>query len=252
MLRLLILLLRQRLNADRSERARRAGGRAQAWPATLKLTVWAGALALVLGVAAYALPGQWRAAPRDAQPSAPTEKATLRLRVAGVESPPLLVYLDRPGSDAAVARAHLAAVAPPTVQLNSVGNVFEPAFQVAPLAARVEVGNADPVAHNTHVFEGRRTLFNVALPVQGVPVTRVLGRAGLFEVRCDLHSWMRAALFVPPNPHHAVIREAGEVVLRDIAPGSYRLHTWSRARGESVQAIDLPPGETRTLDLPAR
>jgi hypothetical protein len=139
------------------------------------------------------------------------------------------------------------------VQLRSVGSVFEPAFQVAPLAARVEIGNADDVAHNTHLFDGRRrTLFNVALPQQGVPVVRVLGRTGLFEVRCDLHAWMRAAVFVPPNGHHLLVREAGEFVLRDIAPGRWRVHVWTPARGESVLPIELGSGAAETLDIAAR
>lgn len=249
MLRLLFLFLRQRLHVGRPEPAGRVGCRAHA----RRTPLWVGALALVLGAAAYTLPG-WRAAqrdaqPRDAQPPAPAEKATLRLRVAGIESPPLLVYLDRPGSDAAATPA----AATPTVQLNSVDSVFAPAFQVAPLAARIELGNADAVAHNTHLFDGRRrTLFNVALPQQGVPVTRVLSRGGLFEVRCDLHTWMRAAVFVPPNGHHVLVRKAGEVVLRDITPGRWQVHVWTPAHGESVQAIELGPGAAETLDVTAR
>lgn len=223
-----------------------------------------GLLALALGVAAHAALGQWReryAARADSPARPQVVSATLRVRVAGVESPPLLVYLDAPDS---AARPTVGPTAWPTVgtivgqqaqtaaQLISVGSVYEPAFQVVPQGASVRLSNADPVAHNTHVFEGARTLFNVALPVQGVPVTRVLWRTGLFEVRCDLHAWMRAALFVPPNPHHLVIRETGEFQLRDIAPGRYRLHVWSRVRGASAQMIDLPPGVTLSLDLPAR
>jgi hypothetical protein len=247
MLRLLILLLRQRLHRARATGAEGVVGTVpmRRWPVVV------GLLALALGIAAYAAVGQWRerrALQADPPTRLPIESATLHLRVVGVESPPLLVYIDGPGADEPKGGDG----APPTVHVTSVGSVFQPAFQVAPLAARVQVGNADPIAHNTHVFAGRHTLFNVALPMQGVPVTRVLGRAGLFDVRCDLHAWMRATVFVPPNPHHAVIREAGEIMLRDIAPGSWRLHVWSPATGESVQFIDLPPGATRTIDLPAR
>src|SRR5262245_37359843 len=245
MLRLLFLFLRQRLNVGRLERAGRAAGRAHAQHTTL----WFGALALVLGVAAYTLPGRWRAAQFDAPSPALAEKATLRLRVASIESPPLLVYLERPGGDATA----MPAAAQPTVQLNSVDGAFAPAFQIAPLAARIELGNADAVAHNTHLFDGRRrTLFNVALPQQGVPVTRVLGRGGLFEVRCDLHSWMRAAVFVPPNGHHVLVSKPGEFVLRDITPGRWRMHVWTPVHGERVQSIELRPGASETLDVTAR
>ncbi len=245
MIRLLYLLMRQRLDSARPpspdgvtgmQRSRR--------PALL-----AGLLALAFGVAAVAAVGEWRArqaarADAPARPLAGT--ASLRVRVAGVASPPLLVFLDAPGA----AGPTTAEVLPPTVQLTTVGGVFEPAFQVAPLAARVEVDNADPIPHNTHVFAGRRTLFNVALPLQGVPVTQVLRRTGLFDVRCDLHVWMRAAVFVPPNPHYAVIRQAGDVVLRNIAPGRWRLHVWAPGQEDRVSTIELLPTATHTLELP--
>ena len=247
MWRLLFLLLRQHWRGDPPARVQRVPG----GPRLRRAAFAAGLLAL--GIVAVALPDIWREraapTPAAAQATAAVEKATLRLRITGVESQPLLVFLDRVGADDAK-------VQPPAglnVQLTSIDNVFEPAFQVAPLAARVEFGNADPVAHNTHLFDRRRrTLFNVALPQQGVPVLRVLGRSGLFEARCDLHAWMRAALFVPPNAHYAVIREAGDFALRDIAPGRWQLHVWTAARGESVQAIDLAPGATRVLDVVER
>jgi plastocyanin len=243
MVRLVYLLIRQSLH-----RKRPAGADAAVlarWPA---LMAGVGVLALALGIAAHTLLGEQRTriAPRD---DPPPENATLRLHVAHVESVPLLVYLEAPGEGDSAIGDHRGQ---PAVQLTSVNGVFEPAFQVAPVAARVEVGNADPIPHNTHVFDGRRTLFNVAMPLQGVPVTKVLRRTGLFEVRCDLHSWMRAAVFVPPNPHHAVIREPGEFALRNVAPGTYRLHIWAPGRGKTTQVVDLLPGVTRTLELAAR
>lgn len=241
MVRLLYLLIRQRLH-----RARKDGTDSVAharWPA---IVVGTGVLALSLGVGAYALLGErpMRAAPRAGPPA---KTATLQLLVARVDSVPLLVYLEAPGAAVPAGDKQ----APQTVHLTSINSAFEPAFQVASGAARVEVGNADPIAHNTHVFDGRRTLFNVAMPLQGVPVTKVLGRAGLFEVRCDLHPWMRAAVFVPSNAHHAVIREPGEFVLHGIAPGSYRVIVWSPGHAKTMHAVELAPGAMQSLALAA-
>lgn len=247
MWRLFFLLLRQHWRGDPSARVQRVSRVSRPRRAAFATGL------LALCVMALALLGTWRGrtapTPAAVEATATAEKATLLLRVTGVESQPLLVFLDRGDADDGQVRP----LAGLRVQLTSINNAFEPAFQVAQLAARVEIGNADPVAHNTHLFDRRRrTLFNVALPQQGVPVLRVLGRTGLFEARCDLHAWMRAAVFVPPNAHYAVIREAGDFALRDIAPGRWRLHAWTAARGESVQAIDLAPGATRVLDLAGR
>ena len=247
MWRLLFLFLRQRWRGDPAAQARR-GLNVLNVPNVphLRRAVFATSLfGLALGVAAWAWSGAWRGSSTLQSEAATTsERVTLRVRVARLEAPPLLVFLDRGGSDKAQAQPA------ERVRLTSINSVFEPAFQVAPLAARVEIGNTDPVAHNTHLFDAnRRTLFNVALPQQGVSVQRVLVRSGLFEARCDLHTWMRAAVFVPPNAHYLVIREAGEFVLPDIAPGRWRLHQWSAARGERVRPIELATDTARVLDL---
>ena len=246
MWRLLVLFLRQRWRGDLPAQARRVPTVPHLRRAAFAIAL----LALGLGVAALALPGAWRgrSAPQSEAAATTSERVTLRLRVAHLGSPPLLVFLDR-GGGANQAQAQPAE----RVRLSSINSVFEPAFQVAALAARVEIGNADPVAHNTHLFDAnRRTLFNVALPQQGVPVMRVLGRSGLFEARCDLHTWMRAAVFVPPNAHYLVMHEAGEFALPDIAPGRWRLHVWSAARGESVRVVEFATGTAPVLDLDGR
>jgi hypothetical protein len=176
---------------------------------------------------------------------APERTATLELRVDAVESAPLVVFLEVPapagretqtGPDAAV-------------RITSVDSSFQPVFQVAPVAASVELGNQDPIPHNTHVFNGGRTLFNVAVPLSGVRVHKVLGRPGIFEVRCDFHPWMRAWLFVPPGPYHAVVWTPGEAALRDIPPGSYRLHVWTPAHGDTIRVLTFGSGEVKSLQL---
>lgn len=242
MLRLLYLLIRQRLH-----RARPAASAAALRARKRALLAGAAALALALGAATYTLPGA-RHGQHAPSVAPPPQDAALHLHVPRLESVPLVVYLETLDAGDAVPEERER----PPVQLTSVNAAFEPAFQVAPVATRIEVGNADPIAHNTHVFDGRRTLFNVAMPLQGLPVTKVLARPGLFEVRCDLHPWMRAALFVPPNPHHRVIRAPGEFTLREVRPGRYRLHVWAPGRARTTQVIDLQPGATRAIELAAR
>jgi hypothetical protein len=137
-----------------------------------------------------------------------------------------------------------------TVRITSIDSSFQPVFQVAPIAASIDVGNQDPIPHNTHVFDGRRTLFNVAVPLSGVRVHKVLGRPGIFEVRCDFHPWMRAWLFVPSGPHHTVVWAPGVAALRDIPPGTYRLHVWTRAHGDTVRTLSFASGEVKSLQVP--
>jgi plastocyanin len=243
MLRLLYLWLRLK-----TSRQTRAPVRRLAPPRSRRaidlLAASGAALAACVGVAlivAYARPDF---IPAPLSPAA-TRAATLALRVDAVESAPIVVSLERADPGGRETQAHRDVA----VRITSVNNAFEPRFQVAPVAASVEVGNRDPVPHNTHVFDGRRTLFNVAVPLSGVRVQKVLGRPGIFEVRCDFHPWMRAWLFVPSGPHHAVVWTPGEAALRDIPPGSYRLHVWTPAHGDTIRTLTFRSGEVKSLQL---
>ncbi len=241
MLRLLYLLLRQKARRERGAPALgyAAPSRRRSGP---KFAVGAAALAACAAlIGAYAYLG---VAPVPLA-LAPAPTATLQLHVDAIESAPLVVFLEVPGP----AGRETQAGAEAAVRITSVNSSFQPVFQVAPVAASVEVGNQDPIPHNTHVFGGGRTLFNVAVPLSGVRVHKVLGRPGIFEVRCDLHSWMRAWLFVPSGPHHAVVWTPGEAALRDIPPGSYRLHVWTPAQGDTIRTLTFASGEVKSLQL---
>lgn len=240
-MRLLYLLLRQRVREERViastaplSSSRRSGLLAAAFAA----------LAVGSGVAGLIALGHFGAAP-PAPAETATETATLHVHVETVDAAPVVVFLDAPGQS----RRDVRATPSDTARLQSVNNLFEPRFQVAPLAASIEVGNNDSVPHNTHLYNGQRTVFNVALPLSGSRVRKVLPRPGINGVRCDLHPWMQAWIFVPPSAHHAVMWEPGTATLRDIPPGRYRLHVWAPARGESTRMLTLASGETQSLAL---
>lgn len=233
MLRLLYLLLRQRLR-----------GRA---PVRFKLPAWIAALA-VLFLCAIAV-SSLRIAPTDPI-AGEAEKATLKFRVDAIGSAPLVVFLEGPGAGSAGAGAPSPTKAlgdDTTARITSVNAAFQPAFQVAALGTEIEVSNRDPIPHNTHLFGGRRTLFNVAVPSTDLRVRKAITRAGIFDVRCDLHPWMRASVFVPPGAHHAVLWKPGEVTLPGIAPGRYRLHVWEPARGDAARTLVFASGDTVSL-----
>ena len=171
--------------------------------------------------------------------------AAVRLSVPEVASKPLVVYLSGAGLDAPAPAAEAA----PTPRIRSTDGGFSPRFQVAAPASTIEMVNADSTAHNTHVFSRGETVFNVALPLPGVTVTKVLTGDGILDVRCDMHPWMRAWVFVPPSPHYAVLTEPAAVDFSGIAPGEYVLHDWQPNRPETIRAVRLAPGEIRHLRL---
>lgn len=200
--------------------------------------------ALVLG--ACALVAAVLAVLRPTLPSGAGDTgATLRLSISATGPKPVVAYLrgddaDRSGRDDAP---------PPVRRIRSVDGRFSPAFQVVPPTSVLEMSNGDTVAHNSHVFSRGETVFNVALPEQGVTVRKVLRGDGMFDVRCDMHPWMKAWVFVPPSPHYAVVHEPATVAITGLVPGEYILHLWQPNRRESIHPLELGAGETRHLRL---
>ena len=172
-------------------------------------------------------------------------KAVLRLSIPVVDAKPLVVYLRGTGLDPPSAGAG----SPSIHWIRSADGRFLPEFQVVPPAGIVEMANTDSTAHNTHVFSRGETVFNVALPVRGVKVRKVLSGDGIFDIRCDMHPWMRAWMFVPPSRHYAVVGEPTTVTFSGMAPGDYVLHDWQPNRPEGIRPVRLEAGETRHLRL---
>ena len=170
--------------------------------------------------------------------------AELRLKLDAVSPGPLVVYLS--GSGLAPADLPVASELP---RIESVNAAFAPYFQVLPPGSKIEAVNDDLIPHNTHVFNRGETVFNVALPLKGVSVKKTVTGSEIFSVRCDLHPWMQAWLFVPPSRHHAVLYEPVTVHFTDIPPGEYLLHLWQPDRPEGIRSLSLSSGDSKTLRL---
>lgn len=247
--RLLYRLLRQRLgrSADAELEESAAAGRPAAGVAARPPPRAATVPVLVLGAcvaSTVVLCVLWVLRPTlPAGPGGPG--ATLELSISAAGPEPVVAYLRggeleprRPGEDSS-----------PVRRIRSDDGRFSPAFQVAPPASILEMSNTDSVAHNTHVFSRGETVFNVALPERGVTVRKVLRGDGMFDVRCDMHPWMKAWVFVSPSPYYAVVREPTTVTFAGLAPGAYLLHLWQQDRPESIRPLELGAGETRRLRL---
>lgn len=241
MLRLLYMLARQRFNGAEWRQERAAPRR----PRPRHRRLFTGIALAVAGVGAVLVLGQLHLLPVPTL-SDYRQVASLRLHVTTVHSAPVVIYLKSPRT----VEQPTGAPRPVMVRINSVNSTFEPRFQVAPLSATIEVTNGDPIPHNTHVFDGNRTIFNVATPVPGVRVRKILSQPGMLGVRCDLHPWMQAWVFVPANPHYAVFWQPGSVTLRDIPAGEYRVYAWQASRGERVLDLSLGSGEIRSVSYP--
>jgi hypothetical protein len=126
---------------------------------------------------------------------------------------------------------------------------FEPHVQVIPLGMNVAIHNSDPVLHNTHGFLIKSTVFNVAMPKQGMSIEKPLKKPGIIRVECDSHGWMLGWIYVADNPYYAVTGKDGTFSLGDVPPGNYTLVIWQEYMGSKEMPVTVKANETAAVQF---
>jgi plastocyanin len=114
--------------------------------------------------------------------------------------------------------------------------------------------NHDNANHNvrTATFD-RRNEFNVYTGPDGEYRHTFYAGERLRPIRigCDIHSWMRAWIYVFDHPWFAVTDEMGEFEIRDVPPGDYTLIIRQPDVGltrEVTVTVTVTGGEPLTID----
>jgi plastocyanin len=130
-----------------------------------------------------------------------------------------------------------------TFSIDQKGCEFIPRVQIVPPGARLTVLNSDPVSHNARAADASNaTLFNVATPVIGSRAEGSLSRGGPVRIKCDVHPWMIAWVYVAEHP--AALTDAnGRFVFRNVPPGPHRLRVWHELLTGSGADVTVEPGK---------
>ncbi len=115
---------------------------------------------------------------------------------------------------------------------------FEPHLQVIPVGSVVDFPNQDPFFHNVFsLFDGKR--FDLGLYEAGATRAVRFDHAGVSFIFCNIHPEMSAVIFAMKTPYYAVSGKSGEVEIRGVPPGRYRLELWSeRALPETLKSLE--------------
>jgi len=126
---------------------------------------------------------------------------------------------------------------------------FEPHVQVMPAGMNLAILNSDPVLHNTHGFLIKATVFNVAMPKQGMRVERPIRKPGIVRVECDAHGWMLAWIYAADNPYYAVTGKDGTFSIPAVPPGEYIMVVWQEHTGSMEMPVIVKSNETVTVPV---
>jgi len=126
---------------------------------------------------------------------------------------------------------------------------FAPRVQIVRPNANVKATSKDPVLHTTHAqTDSGRTLFNVALPVPGLTITKPIGTAGNVRLVCNTHPWMRGWMVVTDDAA-AISAADGRFALDNIPPGTYELRIWHELLKSAPRKITVTAGKPTDISV---
>jgi len=132
------------------------------------------------------------------------------------------------------------AAVPGIAKLDNKNCRYEPHVVAMVVGSKLQIGNADPILHNTHARLPKADVFNVALPMEGQVIDRTIDKMGLMKVGCDAgHDWMTAWIATFDHPYFAVTDASGKYSIPDLPPGDYTLVAWHEKLGRKSQAIKV-------------
>ncbi len=135
------------------------------------------------------------------------------------------------------------------ITINNLRCRFEPLVSIAYVKSYYIIRNSDPLLHNTWLGKvlnagARRTIFNLALPYRDQVIKKPNRVAGLINVRCDIHPWMRAYVYSSRHPYAAITDAGGNFEIRDIPPGTYKIRVWHEGFEDIIKEVKVKPDST--------
>ncbi|HWO57675.1 MAG TPA: carboxypeptidase regulatory-like domain-containing protein [bacterium] len=110
--------------------------------------------------------------------------------------------------------------------------------------------NSDPTLHNVHAVPTINSQFNLAMPKQGMRVTKVFDKPEVMvKIKCDVHSWMAAYAGVLDHPYFDVSEAGGAYEIGPLPPGTYEIEAWHEKLGTMTQTITVGDNAAATADF---
>ncbi len=179
-------------------------------------------------------------------------RVTFDQKVCGAELPDQSVVVDGSGHLANVVVTLVGVKARAPAREITVLNdkcAFVPRVQVVGGKSVIKTASRDPVLHTTVVQQpDGHQLFNVALPVPGMEITKPLTGTGALRVGCSTHQWMRGWILVTDDVA-AVTGADGRFTLPDVPAGTYQLRVWHEVLKAADRTVTVIAGKPLTINV---
>jgi len=108
------------------------------------------------------------------------------------------------------------------------GCVYAPHVLAVEVGQPIVVKNSDPFMHNVHSLAIDNPTFNFAEVNQGEKTIEPFTAVETFQIKCDVHPWMKSWVRVFDHPYFAVTGEDGKFTIdtKGLKDGEYEVQTW--------------------------
>jgi plastocyanin len=114
------------------------------------------------------------------------------------------------------------APAPGTFAMHNINRTFTPSSIVVPVGSQVRFPNDDPFEHSIYSAD-RLNAFDIGYYGTGPGKYVTFSHAGVVQVRCHIHTYMRGMIVVAGGPY-AQVNGAGGYEIGNLPAGGYTVH----------------------------
>jgi plastocyanin len=130
---------------------------------------------------------------------------------------------------------------------------FAPSVVAVRTGGSVAFPNGDPFFHNVFSYSSAQR-FDLGRYPQGESKSVTFPDAGIVEVFCEVHEFMRGAVVVTENPFHAVVATDGDGSFRisGLPAGEHTIAFWHPDHQPLEQRVVVAPGGTARIEVELR
>jgi plastocyanin len=136
------------------------------------------------------------------------------------------------------------------VELDQRGCMYDPHVVALRTGQDLEVKNDDPTTHNVHALPNDNPEWNKSQPPGAGPIVQTFALPELaMPIRCNVHPWMKAYIFVFKSPYFAVTAKDGKFEIGNLPPGTYTVEAWQERYGTQDQTVTVAPKESQEISF---
>ena len=157
-----------------------------------------------------------------------------------------------------------------TVLTHGTGGTLEPAVAVGFVGNDFVFRNEDGRLHTTHLslhlayqekissrpIKNGATLYNIALPIQGMEARRPIksyhtftDQTGFIDVRCNPHPEEAASILIFDHPYAAVTDADGTFIVSAVPAGSHDVWVWHAGTASRWGSVDVRDGAATEITI---